>query len=144
MQTAKQISVRLVNKPGRLATILTAMAREKIDLLALSVMDSTDRSVLRFVPDDPTAAGSVLETLGVAYVTADVLMTNLSARHSSLSKACERLAGEHLNIDYAYGGGRGATAVIKVNDLAKAQRVLSDNGSTARRKRPGRRPVHAR
>ena len=149
MQTAKQISVRLVNKPGRLATILAAMAKEKVDLLALSVMDSTERSVLRFVPDDPQLARSALDTLGVAFETADVLLVDLSTKHGSLGKVCERLAAEHLNIDYVYGSthtGRVATAVIKVNDLAKAQRVLGtgNNGARERVKPVRRRPARAR
>ena len=61
------------------------------------------------------------------------------------------MAAEHLNIDYAYisfgraGAKAGLMAVIRVNDLAKAQRVLSENGSTRRRTEIAvRRPVHAR
>jgi len=34
-------------------------------------------------------------------------------------------------------------AVIKVNDLSKAQKVLQTNGQS-KRQLPGRRPVHAR
>ena len=62
----------------------------------------------------------------------------------------ERLAAEHLNIDCAYcslNGGKkakgAALAVIKVNDLAKAQRVLSENGAV-RKKSAFRRPVLSR
>ena len=43
MQTAKQLSVSLVNKPGRLAAMMTALGKEKVDFLALSVMDSGER-----------------------------------------------------------------------------------------------------
>ena len=53
METTKQISVFLENKPGRLANVLSALAREKINVTALSVMDSHEHSVLRFVTNDP-------------------------------------------------------------------------------------------
>ena len=40
MQTSKQVSVFLENKPGRLAKVLSALAREKVNITALTVMDS--------------------------------------------------------------------------------------------------------
>ena len=149
MQTAKQLSVQLVNKPGRLANLLAALNKEKVGFKALSVMDSGDRGTIRFVPDDFDAAVGVLERMNQRFDAADVLLVEVPNQPSGFGKLCERLAAEHLNIDYAYSsftGGKakgGSLAVIKVNDLTKAQRVLSDNGTTSRRK-PGRRPMHVR
>ena len=150
MQTAKQLSVALINKPGRLAALLAALNKEKVSFRALAVMDSGERGTLRFVPDDFSAATDVLEKASVRFDAVDVLLVEVPSQPGGFRKICERLAADHLNIDYAYsslnssGGVRGgAVAVIKVNDLAKAQRVLSENGTTARRK-PGRRPAYAR
>jgi hypothetical protein len=151
MQTAKQLSVTLVNKPGRLAALLAALNKEKVSLRALVVMDSGERGTLRFVPDDFSAATEVLEKVNLRFEATDVLLAEVPSQSGGFRRICERLAADHLNIDYAYcsfntGGGTkgGVLAVIKVNDLAKAQRVLSENGSPSRRTRPGRRPVHAR
>ncbi len=154
METAKQLSVSLVNKPGRFSAILNALTKEKVSTRAFCVMDSGNRGTLRFVPDDPSLAVSALESLNVKFDMADVLIVNVPSQPGGLRKICQRLADEHLNIDYAYGslnmaGGAksGNLAVIKVNDLVKAQRVLSDavgmNGAKPKR-RPGRRPAHAR
>ena len=150
MQTAKQLSVSLVNKPGRLAAMLAAMNKSKVNFRALSVMDSGDRGTVRFVPDDATGAIGVLEKSNISFDQTDVLLVEIPSQSGAFRRICERLAADHLNIDYAYcsfSGGNGSKggglAVIKVNDLSKAQRVLSDNGST-RRKQPGRRPVHTR
>ena len=151
MQTAKQFSVRLVNKPGRLSSVLSALAKEKVELVALSVMDAGERSTLRFVPDDPALARSALETHQTEFDVSDILMVEISGRNGAFRNICERLANEHLNVDYAYGscsqhGGRGHSSVIvKVNDLAKAQRVLSDaRMRNGRAKSIRRRPVQAR
>ena len=151
MQTAKQLSVSLINKPGRLVTLLAALSKEKVGFRALAVMDSGDRGTLRFVPDDPAAAIDVLTKANLRFDVAEVLLAEVPNQPGGFRKICERLAAEHLNIDYAYSslaGERrskgGSLAVIKVTDLSKAQRVLSENGSTSRRKQPGRRPVHAR
>jgi hypothetical protein len=151
MQTAKQLSVSLVNKPGRLADMLAALAKEKVSFRALSVMDSGERGTVRFVPSDFANAVSVLEKMNVRFEASDVLLADVPSQAGAFRKICERLATEHLNIDYAYcafgpgsTGKSGVLAAIKVNDLVKAQRVLSENGTTSHRKLPGRRPVHAR
>jgi len=153
MHTAKQLSVSLVNKPGRLAAMLNALSKGKVGFRALCVMDSGDRGTVRFVPDDFEGAKKVLDQLNVTYEPADVLLIEVPSQPGAFRRICERLASEHLNIDYAYcsfggdgGHQRGGLAVIKVNDLAKAQRVLSDNGAARRRRLqlPGRRPAHAR
>jgi hypothetical protein len=150
MQTTKQLSVRLVNKPGRLSDTLTALNKGKVNLRALSVMDSGDRGTVRFVPDDLAAAIEVLEKLNIQFDVSEVLLVEIPHQNGAFRKICERLAADHLNIDYAYcsfdsaGGARGEVlAVIKVNNPAKAKKSLQENG-TARRKLPGRRPVHAR
>ncbi|MCR4414687.1 MAG: hypothetical protein NUV77_19910 [Thermoguttaceae bacterium] len=154
MQTAKQLSVSLVNKPGRLAAMLAALNKEKVNFRALAVMDSGDRGTVRFVPDDAGKAVQVLNALNIRCEPADVLLVEVPSQSGAFRKICERLAAEHLNIDYAYcsfasdGPKRGCLAVVKVNDLAKAQRVLSDNGVAAvrkaaavtRKKLPVRRP----
>lgn len=150
MKTAKQLSVTLVNKPGRLADMLGALAKGKVQFVALSVMDSKDRGTVRFVPDNFDSATEVLENLNIRFDAADVLLVDVPNQNGAFRNICERLATDHLNIDYAYcavsaeRGSKGNTlAVIKVNDLAKAQRVLQSNG-TSKRQLPRRRPLAAR
>jgi hypothetical protein len=150
MEIAKQLSVRLVNKPGRLSDLLASLQKAKVDLRALAVMDSGDRGTIRFVPDNPQAAMEVLTASSLDYDQTDVLMVEVPAQPGAFAKTCDRLASEHLNIDYAYTSfgskNGGAVAVIRVNDLVKAQKVLSDHSNAALRKKtqPGRSPLHTR
>lgn len=154
MRIAKQLSVRLVNKPGRLAAMLGALNKSKVTLRALVVMDSGDRGTIRFVPENYQAATEVLDAVNIRYDDADVLLVEVPSQAGAFRKVCERLAAYHLNIDYAYssfGGDQGAKgtalAVIKVNDLSKAQKLLGENGAMRRRKIatvPVRRPAMAR
>ncbi len=154
METAKQFSVYLANKPGRLSTVLTGLQKEKVHIRAFSVMDSGSRARLRFVPNDPELTSRALESINVKFDICDVLLVTVSHQSGGLPKVCQRLASEHLNIDYAYGSHDspvrskgGSVAIVKVNDLTKAQRVLEIavpvNGYRPT-KRPGRRPAHAR
>ena len=153
MQTAKQLSVSLVNKPGRLAAMLVALNKRKVSFRALSVMDSGNRGTVRFVPDQDhfSTATEILKGLNVPFDAADVLLIEVPNQSGAFRKICERLAADHLNIDYAYcsfgPSGKtkgGCLAVIKVNDLSKAQKLLSENGMPSRRSLPIRRPMHVR
>ncbi len=155
MHTAKQLSVSLVNKPGRLASMLVALNKRKVHFQALCVMDSGDRGTVRFIPDNFDAAVQVLQELNLPFEQSDVLVVEVAAQPGAFRRVCERLASEHINIDYAYcsfggesGVRGGGLAVIRVNDLSKAQRVLAENGNHARRRGrtqlPARRPIRVR
>ena len=152
MEISRQLSVTLVNKPGRMAAVLDAISKAKVNVLALAIMDSGGRGRLRLIADRPKAAEEAIASLNVNYDTSDVLLLEMPHQPGAFAKICQRLSDEHLNIDYAYssfgavkGSKYGALAVIKVNDLSKAQRLLAESAASNQRgRRPGRRPVHAR
>ena len=145
METSKQISVSLENKPGRLAKLLSALARDKINITALAVMDSHEHSVLRLVTSDPSKTVQVLNSLGARHAESDVLVVELRNQPGALAHVCEQLAGGHINIDYAYcsaGGRNGKTVgVFKVASTEKAMRVLGGPPNNTTRRGLGRRPV---
>src|SRR5581483_5387360 len=77
MPTAKQVSVFLENKPGRLARVLRALERQKINVVGLTVMDSHEHSVLRLVADNVPQTAAVLKELGIPHTEAEVLTVEL-------------------------------------------------------------------
>ena len=52
MRVDTQFSVFLVNKPGVLAQVTEAIAKAKVNIVALTMMDSSEHGVLRLVADD--------------------------------------------------------------------------------------------
>ncbi len=144
MQTTKQITIFLENKPGRLANVLSALAKEKVNIAALSVMDKHEHSVLRMVTDDPAQTAQIIQALNTPYTEADVLAVDLRNQPGALAHVCEILAAEHINIDYAYcsSGGRNGKVVgiFKVSNSEKAMRVLSQ-GPGNNNRRAERRPL---
>ena len=102
MEFVHEVTARLENKPGRRAKICSALAHEKVDVRALSVMDTADRSVLRLVTDQVEATKRVLTSLGTEFEEAEVLAVEMENRPGALARVLERLAEEHINIDYAY------------------------------------------
>jgi hypothetical protein len=138
MQTTKQITVFLENKPGRLANVLAALAAEKVNITALSVMDKHEHSVLRLTTDDPARSVQVIQKLNTPFTEAEVLVVELKNQPGALSHVCEVLAKEHINIDYAYcsSGGRNGKVVgiFRVSNAEKAVRVLAKSPNNAARR----------
>jgi hypothetical protein len=148
METAKQVSVFLENKPGRLANILSALAREKVNIVALTVMDSHEHSVLRLVTNDLPRTQQVLQALGSRYTESEVLLVELRNQPGALARVCESLAADHINIEYAYcsSGGRNGRVlgVFRVSNTDKAARVLAESTGNSARRRLERRPPRNR
>jgi hypothetical protein len=129
MQLAKQLAIFLENKPGTLARVTAEFAREKINILALSISDTVDHSVLRLVVEDPDRAIHVLEIHGVLVVEREVLLIEGGARPGELAKIASRLAENRINIEYTYGsvspGAKKGLLVMRTTDNKKAFKLLN-------------------
>jgi hypothetical protein len=138
VQTTKQVTVFLENKPGRLANVLAALAAQKVNIIALTVMDKHEHSVLRVVADDPARTSQIIQTLNTRCTDTDVLLVELKNQPGALAHVCEVLAAEHINIDYAYcsSGGRNGKVfgIFKVSNTDKAMRVLGGSPNNSARR----------
>ena len=133
VRSLTQFSVFLVNKPGVLAQVTTALAKDKINLIAVTLVDSQEHGVLRLVPESATNARAVLQKLNLPMTETDVLCIDLPNHPGALADVATQLGTAHININYAYvtsgaPGGR-TTGVFKVADQAKALRVLKKSGA---------------
>ena len=139
MQTQVQFSVFLVNKPGVLATVTTALAKAHVNLVALTLMDSMEHGVLRIVCDNPDAARRILGEAHDRWTETEVLVMELENEPGAFAHVTEELSNEHINISYAYstGGARGGrtTAVFKVADIKKARKLLKPAPTQAKSKK---------
>ena len=139
-----QFSVFLVNKPGILAQVCQRLADDKINILAMSMMDSAEHGVLRMVVEDPPRARESLSALDVPTTESQVLVTTLPNRPGSVADVVERLSVAHVNVNYAYctagaPGGK-SLGVFRVSDLKKAVDVLMERKPRRRASGP---PVRA-
>ena len=129
MRVETQFSIFLVNKPGVLAQVTSALAKAKVNMIAMTLVDSSEHGVLRIVCTDE--AGKVRRVLAKAhdqFTETDVLALDISNKPGVFAAVADKLAAAHININYAYctGGARGGktTAIFKVADLKKALRAL--------------------
>jgi len=131
MNVATQFSIFMVNKPGVLAQVLGEFARAKINIIAMTMMDSVEHGVMRVIFAAPKKAKEVLLKLNMPYNQTEVLCVNIANKSGALATVAEKLAKNHINISYAYctAGARGGrtTGVLKVADVKKAMRVLQQS-----------------
>ncbi len=136
MYVAPQFSVFMVNKPGVLAQVLGEFAKVRVNIVAITMMDSAEHGVMRVVFEEPDKAREVLAKLNMPYNETDVLCVNLANRAGALATIAERLAKGHINISYAYctAGARGGrtTGVLKVSDVRKAMKLLQNHNKESR------------
>jgi len=128
MYIAEQFSIFMVNKPGVLAQVLGEFARAKLNIVAVTMMDSVEHGVMRVIFEDPDSARGVLDQLNMPYNQTEVLCVTLRNHPGALASVAEKLAKEHINISYAYvtAGAKGGktTGVLKVADVKKATKIL--------------------
>src|SRR5262245_11753552 len=148
MEFVQEVTARLENKPGRLAKICSALAHEKINIRALAVMDTGERPVLRMVVDQLDPTRRVLTSLGTEFEVSDVLAVEMENRPGAISKILERLAAEHINIEYAYVSAASAPGkslgIFHATNAKRALQILMEAPANGAAQAPGRRPLPSR
>jgi hypothetical protein len=131
MYVTSQYSIFMVNKPGVLARVLGEFARAKVNITAMTMVDSAEHGVMRVVFQEPAKGKEVLAGLNMPFNETEVLCINLANKSGALAIVAERLSKGHINISYAYctAGGKGGrtTGVLKVGDVKKAMKLLEDH-----------------
>lgn len=130
MQLVKQYSLFLENKPGLLAQVARQLAKSRINVLAMTMMDSSEHGVLRMVVSDGEEKfRSAVDALNLPLTETEVLLIDMPNKPGALADICGRLAEAHVNISYAYcttGAPGGKTnGVFKVADIKKAMKILA-------------------
>jgi hypothetical protein len=97
----KQFSVFTENKVGRLLDVVLVLAGRDIHTVALTVLDTTDSSILRLIVDDPETARQVLHEHGIMFVETDLLVVEITAA-TDLATVLKTLLQAEINIHYTY------------------------------------------
>ncbi len=130
MEKAKQFSVYLQNRPGALATVTQVLADARVNIVALSAVETTHEGILRLVVDKPEVAAKTLDEKGLMFAMVDVLLIKLPNRVGAMAELARKLADKNVNINYVYGSAQGpgtkSTVVLSVNRMAAAETVLAD------------------
>lgn len=134
----------MVNKPGILSKLLTEFSKAKINIHALTMMDSVEHGVLRVVAGSPEKIRKLLCEHNLTYNETEVLCVNLPNKAGAFADIAQKLADAHINISYAYctAGARGGrtTGILKIADVNKAIKTLEGKKTKSAKKTVKRQP----
>lgn len=128
--TIKQLSVFLENREGRLDEVLKTLGANDVNIVALSLADTSDYGMLRMIVSDPVKGKAVLKEAGITSMLTDVVALRVPHATGSLSKAMHAIVQAGINVEYmyAFANGEDASAVLKSDDAVKVVSVLREAG----------------
>lgn len=126
----KQLSVFLENREGRLDEVLSALGENDVNIVALSLADTSEYGMLRMIVSDPQKGKDVIKAIGVTAMLTDVIALRVPHASGSLSKAMHQLVEGEINVEYmyAFANGEDASAVLKTEEPLRAAEILKKNG----------------
>ena len=130
--TIQQLSVFLENREGRLDEVLSVLAGNDVNIVALSLADTTEYGMLRMIVSDPNKGKAVLKENGITAMLTDVIALRVPHETGSLSRAMHQIVDGDVNIEYMYAlstGSDDASIAIKTSDLSKAMEILEKTGN---------------
>ena len=89
--TIQQLSVFLENREGRLDTVLKILAENDVNIVALSLADTSDYGMLRMIVSDPHKGKAALKDAGITAMLTDVVALRVPHATGSLSKAMHQI-----------------------------------------------------
>lgn len=112
MPRAKELKVRVENRPGVLGEVASALGEKKVNLRGAHAWTEGDVGYLRLVADPPGAAKKALAARGWAPDEREVLELALPDKPGALGEAAAKLGRAGINVEYMYvGTGAGARKV---------------------------------
>ena len=123
---AKQLSIFLENKSGRLTEVTEVLAKEGVNLSALCIAENADFGILRGIVSEPDKAYKALKDNHFAVNVTDVVGINCPNIPGSLSKVLRFLSGVFIEYMYSFANGETANVIIRPNDMENCIRVLTE------------------
>ena len=123
----QQLSVFMENREGRLGEVIGVLKKNDINMLSLSLADSSDYGVLRLLVDKPEVAKDALKAAGFSAKLTEVTCIKVGNKVGALNEVLEKLCEKHINIDYMYAlatDSTDASIVIKTADMDKVEELI--------------------
>jgi hypothetical protein len=127
----KQLSVFIENREGRLEEVLEALKQKNVNIVSLSLADTSDYGLLRLLVTNPEDGYEALKESGFSARLSNVLAIKISHQVGKLQELLQAICDAHINIEYMYAlstGQADASIVIKTSDPDKAVATLQAKG----------------
>lgn len=128
----KQLSVFMENREGRLEQVTEVLKKKGINVLSMSMADTSEFGMLRMVVSDPEQARAALREEGFSAMLTDVLAVCLEDQAGELYRLAHILCAKGLNIEYMYtlASADRRAMIVKASDGAAAADAIRDGGLT--------------
>ncbi len=128
----KQVSAFIENKKGRLCEATHVLAKNGIDISALSLADTAEFGVLRLIVNDPEKAKTLLKESGMVVRVSRVIAVAMDDVPGGAVAILDILSERNINIEYMYacvGKETGkALMVLRTDDIDGTEDILHKNG----------------
>ena len=123
---AKQLSIFLENKSGRLTEVTEVLGKAGVNLSAMSIADNSDFGILRCIVSDPDLGYKALKEASFTVKITNVIGFSCPNTPGSLAVVLKSLSEADVFIEYMYSfsNGDSANVVIRPSDLARCEEIL--------------------
>ena len=128
----KQLAVFLENKAGKASECCKILKEQGVNLLALSIADTTDFGILRMLTEDNAKALAALKKAGYVASEVELVAIEVPDEAGALSDLLIALGDSGVNVEYmySYAGVDGhAKIAFKTNTPDKAVDALAKAGA---------------
>ena len=127
----KQISIFVENKEGRIKKAIDTLAKENINIRALSIADTTKYGILRLIVSDNEKAIEALEKDGFIVKENDVIILAVPDKPNGLNSTLAVFDEKGINLEYLYAfvssKSDEAIVVMRLENMEKAIEALENS-----------------
>ena len=120
----KQVTVRVENREGKLKEVMDILAKENINVEAISMADTVTRLIL----PNPEQVAEILRQHRYEVELTDVLRVKVPSKAGALANMLVDIAKEKINLEYmyAFATGSGDEMIIRPSDVERTNELLSE------------------
>lgn len=128
----RQLTVFVQNRKGTMVSLTDILAKNNVNIRALSIAETEDFGVLRLIVNDENAATKILEENGYLIKAIDVVGVKIGDKPGALTAALEVLDKADINVEYLYAfmtrTEKHAYVVLRVENNDAAESALESAG----------------
>ena len=126
---AKQLTVFIENRTGRLSEVLSVLKDNGVNIISMSLADTTEFGLLRLIVDNATKGKEKLSENGFSSLLSDVSIIKIPHKVGALSQLLKVIDENGINIEYMYGlsvATEKAYVVLKASNTALVDEILTE------------------
>ena len=128
----RQLTVFVENKQGTIVSVTDILAKNNVNIRALSIAETEDFGILRLVVNNEATAVKTLEEAGFLLKITEVVGVKIGDAPGKLTAALKVLDDANVNVEYLYAfmarTEKHAYVVLRVEENAEAENILVNAG----------------